>query len=211
VVKPVLIIPIPRESAVDATLASLLLQNRPNRARFVFSEANLYVVDHFDTVSRMKLGVKLSHFQFIHRAGSLSFAGRISHRNAIAPLLFQFYHHVIAFQTDRKALYVAAGESAKDLARRYVELRPVQRASHFIANQRALAKRSTNVRTVVRDRKTRPVHVEQCQADSFDLNRLSRARSKLRGLGHFHRLRHDYLLVLQALGFNGLLYLSQDR
>jgi hypothetical protein len=126
VVKPVLVIPIPRESAVDATLASLLLRNRHNRARFVFSEADLYVVDHFDTISRLKRGVKLSHFQFIHRAGFVGSVGRISNRNTIGRLLLRFYHHVIAFLADRKALHIAAGRSAEDLATGHVELRPVQ-------------------------------------------------------------------------------------
>ncbi len=95
-VKPVLVIPIPRESAVDATLASLLLHNRPNRARFVFSETDLYVVNHFNTVSRLKLNVKLSHFQFVHRTGFVGSVVRISNRNTIGRLLLHFYHHVIA-------------------------------------------------------------------------------------------------------------------
>jgi len=98
VVKPVLVILIPRESAVEATQASLLLHNRPNRAAIeVCRRADLYVVDHFDTISRLKLGVKLSHFQFVHRAGFVGSVLRISNRKTIGRLLLHFYHHVIAF------------------------------------------------------------------------------------------------------------------
>ena len=96
-VKPVLVVPISRESAVDARLAALLLHHRSNRARVVLSKANLDVVDHFDTISRLKLGENLSHFQFIHRAGSSSSAEQISNQNEIATPLLKFDEHVVAY------------------------------------------------------------------------------------------------------------------